>query len=264
MTMTLPQRIALLALLLPFISIGASFSLSVAGGHVDCCISWFEGCTTITATGIYYPAAYVFRAGLIGTAVVAILWWYCVRAWLESVGEPGHHPWIHRIVTFAVVASALLVASIAVLGEHMLPPSEHRFLWRFHTATAGLFFLVTAICQIMMTWRMHQLQQKLNIKFSSIASKQILAVLQLVLLASFAVILLLDLKSEGVEEIFEWWLATFSCLYFGTTYADWKDFRLTRYDVPGLEEQPPAQIIPEIQPAPATPAAPVAPGETVT
>jgi len=40
----------------------------------------------------------------------------------------------------------------------------------------------------------------------------------------------LDLKTEGVEEIFEWWLATFSCLYFYTTFHDWRDFRLTRQE----------------------------------
>lgn len=151
-----------------------------------------------------------------------------MRAWLESVGRPEHHPWIHRIVTFAIIASMLLIASIAVLGEHMLPPSDHRFLWRFHTAAAGLFFLVTALCQIMMTVRMRQLQRELNIQFSRIASKQILAALQLLLLVAFLLILLLDLKTEGVEEIFEWWLATFSCLYFYTTFHDWRDFRLTR------------------------------------
>ena len=226
--MTLPQRTALVACLLPIITIALSYFLTVQGGHKPWCIPYFEGCTTITATGIYYPAAYVFRAGLISAAVVFILWWYCVRAWLESVGRPEHHPWIHRIVTFAIIASMLLIASIAVLGEHMLPPSDHRFLWRFHTVTAGVFFLVTALCQIMMTLRMRQLQRELNIKFSRIASKQILAVLQLLLLAAFVLILLLDLKTDGVEEIFEWWLATFSCLYFYTTFHDWRDFRLTR------------------------------------
>ena len=131
--MTMPQRIALLAVALPFLSIGISYGLSVAGGHVPLCIPWFEGCSTITATGVYYPAAYVFRAGLISTAVIAIIWWYCVRAWLESVGEPHPHPWIHRLVAFAIAASILLVASISVLGEHMVPSSEHRWLWRFHT-----------------------------------------------------------------------------------------------------------------------------------
>jgi len=54
--------------------------------------------------------------------------------------------------------------------------------------------------------------------------------LQLLLLAAFVLILLLDLKTEGVEEIFEWWLATFSCLYFYTTFHDWRDFRLTRQE----------------------------------
>ena len=226
--MTLPQRIALVAVVLPFLTMAASYGLSVMDGHLPLCIPYLEGCTTITATGIYYPAAYIFRAGMISAAVVFILWWYCVRAWLESVGHPQHHPWIHRIVTLAVIASMLLVASIAVLGEHMEPSSEHRFLWRFHTVTAGLFFLVTSVCQILMTWRMRQLQEALSIKFSRIASKQILAVLQLLLLAAFMIILLLGLKSDGVEEIFEWWLASFSALYFYTTFHDWRDFRLTR------------------------------------
>ncbi|MAK91358.1 MAG: hypothetical protein CMI08_14710 [Oceanospirillaceae bacterium] len=226
--MTVPQRIALLAVVLPFLTIGSTYGLSVAGGHVPLCIPWFDGCSTITATGVYYPAAYVFRAGLISTAVIAILWWYCVRAWLESVGHPQHHPWVHRLVAFATVASILLVASIAVLGEHMVPSRDHKFLWRFHTITAVLFFLTTAICQIVMTWRMRQLQQELNIKFSGIVFKQVLAVLQLLLILWLAVIMIFDLNTDGPIEIAEWWLASLSSLYFGTTWRDWKEFRLTR------------------------------------
>lgn len=227
--MTLPQRAALFSFLFTVVTIVISYYLSWKGGHVDLCNPYISGCEAITATGIYYPAAYVFR-GLIVAYVSFAFWWYCAGVWLQSAkGEPLV-PWVKNMVRVAMFSSVLAVASLAVLGENMVPKAEHRDLWRFHVITASLFFLITSVCQILMAIRMKQLQQQLDIAEWSIRAKMILGGLQLLLLVAFIVINLLGLKTRGVEEIFEWWLATFCCLFFFTGFWDWKDFRLTRME----------------------------------
>ena len=227
--MTLPQRVALFSFIFPVVIITICYYLSWQGGHVDLCNPYITGCEAITATGIYYPAAYVFR-GLIIAYVSFGLWWYCAGAWLQSVrGEPLKR-WVKNMVWVGMSATVMAVASLAVLGENMVPKAEHRDLWRFHVITASLFFLITSVCQILMAYRMNQLKHQLDIKDWSIRLKVALGVVQLIMLMAFVAIHLLGLKASGVEEIFEWWLATFCAIFFLTGFWDWKDFRLTRLE----------------------------------
>ncbi|ASP37450.1 hypothetical protein CHH28_01590 [Bacterioplanes sanyensis] len=232
---TLPQRIALMAFLIPVVTIAVSYALTVMAGHEPLCIPYIEGCATITSTGIYYPAAYILRAGIAMSAVVFILWWYCVRAWLESVKQAPLVGWFHAVVWIAVIASVLIIASMVILGENLIPSRDHRTLWRFHAVTAGLFFLANSICQIMMTVRMRQLRDQLGIKFSHIIAKEVLAAIQLVMLLVLIVMTIMDWEFDGMIAFFEWWLATLSSLFYLSAYWDWHTFRLTR-----LEQEFPA------------------------
>jgi hypothetical protein len=230
LSMTLPQRIALAAFFIPVLTIGFSYALTVAGGHEPLCIPYIEGCATITATGIYYPAAYILRAGIAMSAVVFILWWYCVRLWLESVRQAELVAWFHTVVWVATIGSVLIIASMVVLGENLLPSRDHRFLWRFHATTAGLFFLANSICQIMMTVRMRQLRRQMNIAFSHIVVKEVLALLQLLFLTILIAMTLVGYEFDGMVAFFEWWLASLSSLFYLSAWWDWRDFRLTRLE----------------------------------
>lgn len=227
--MTLPQRTALFSFVFPLLVIAVSYYLSWQGGHVELCNPFLQGCEAITASGIYYPAAYVFR-GLIIAFICFALWWYCAGAWLESVREEPLKPWLHRTVRIAMAACVLGIASVAVMGENMLPVNEHRGLWRFHTALAVLFFLATSVCQILMARRMHQLKQQLDFPRWSIAAKVTLALLQLLLLTVFLVAVVAGVKTTELEQVIEWWLALLSSLFFLSGYWDWRDFRLTRLE----------------------------------
>lgn len=225
--MTLPQRLALFCTLLPALGIGLAFWLNGQAFPEQFCVPWLDGCTTITATGIYYPSAYVLRGSLICTAVFCLVWWYCARVWLDSSRAHPLKGWMWFLIVTSMIGSLLLVASIAVLGEHMLPSSEHRFLWRFHTLTAGLFFLLTSMCQILMTFYMWRLREPLEISHQQILVKILLAAGQLGSLLAFWILPETGMEHGKVEAICEWWLATFCCAYFVTAWYDWADFNLT-------------------------------------
>lgn len=228
--MTLPQRLALLASLLPMVGISISFGLTAVSDPAARCIPWIDGCTTITATGVCYPAAYYLRGFLIATAIACLVWWYCASIWLQTRAQPLKR-WMYTLIILSMIGSLMLVASIAVLGEHMLPPSEHRFLWRFHTLTAGLFFLLTSLCQMLMTFYCWRYRHKLDISSQRLWLKTLLALGQLGSLIAFYVLSQTDMDHGAVEAIGEWWLATFCCLYFITGYRDWRDFRLTQPEI---------------------------------
>jgi hypothetical protein len=226
--MTLPQRLSILACCLPLLSIAISYGLTVEGGYKPWCIPWLDGCTTITATGVFYPAAYVMRAGLISTAMFCFVWWYCASIWLQSSKANPLKGWMYSLIVSSMFGSLMLIVSIAVLGEHMEPRSRHQWLWRLHTITAGLFFLLTSVCQIIMTIYMHRLREALNITGRQILLKTLLAAGQLASMVAYVILLQTDMDSRKAEAICEWWLASFCCLYFITGYGDWADFRLTR------------------------------------
>lgn len=230
MHITVPQRICLIASLLPLLTFAASYLLSVVGGHVDWCNPYIGGCTTITATGIYYPAAYVLRGGIVSSAVVFVLWWYCTHIWLKDAKDPNPGCGIKLLIWVASLASLTLVASMVVLGENMEPSSEHRELWQFHSITAVVFFVFTSVCQIIMTLYMWRHRQALSTTGFRISAKAVLAIIQAVILIVLIAALLLGKETHWLINTTEWWIATLCSLFYLTSYPDWKAFRLTRME----------------------------------
>ncbi|MGH8221600.1 MAG: hypothetical protein ACREQZ_01375, partial [Woeseiaceae bacterium] len=53
--------------LLPILAIHACYLLAVHYAALPACIPYFDGCTSISATGRYAPASYLFRAVMLPT-----------------------------------------------------------------------------------------------------------------------------------------------------------------------------------------------------
>lgn len=230
MQITVPQRICLVASLVPVLTFVVSYLLSAVGGHVDWCNPYVGGCTTITATGIFYPAAYVLRGGIVSSAVVFVLWWYCTQIWLKDAKDPDPGWGIKLLIWIASLASLTLVASMVVLGENMEPSNEHRALWNFHSLTAVVFFVFTSVCQIIMTWFMWTHRKQLSTTGFRITTKAILAIAQLLILLVLIAALVLGKETHWLINTSEWWIATLCSLFYLTSYPDWKEFRLTRME----------------------------------
>jgi len=229
---TVPQRVCLVAAVLPLLTFAVSYLLSAAGGHVDWCNPYIDGCTTITATGIYYPGAYVLRGGIVSSAVVFVLWWYCTHIWLKDVKDPDPGWGIKLLIWVASLASLTLVASMVILGENMVPSSDHRGLWNFHSITAVVFFVFTSVCQIIMTLYMWRHRDVLSTTGFRISTKMLLAVIQALILAVLIVALILGKETDWLINTSEWWIATLCSLFYLTSYSDWKAFRLMRLEQP--------------------------------
>ncbi len=63
----------LVAGLLPIVAIHASLLLAINAGAIPACIPYLEGCASISATGRYEPAVFLFKPAMIANAVLMIV-----------------------------------------------------------------------------------------------------------------------------------------------------------------------------------------------
>lgn len=225
--MTLPQRISVSSSFLALITMVVCYLIAVTYGSVPACIPWLQGCAAITATGVTYPEAYFFRAGFISSAVLIIVWWYCMRAYLREIRAERWSGWLRVLFQSAILASVLLIISVAVLGPHMEDSKATKSLWQLHTITAVLFFLLTTINQIAVTWWLSISLTHDHKEFTTLRLKKMINLLQIIFLLWLFSNFISELSREATN-IIEWWIATLSALYMLTSYWDWKEFKLGR------------------------------------
>lgn len=104
---TLPLwPVALLAALLPFLTIHASYLVSALEGHVRWCVPYWEACTSISRAGRYGSAYFLFKAGMIPAATLLVAFWMLNRRWLRSLGlDAGRSlPWLGLASSLALLA----------------------------------------------------------------------------------------------------------------------------------------------------------------
>lgn len=219
--MTLPQRVALSSFWLSHLTFWLTLALSMAWGVTDICIPYLTGCTSITATGIPDPQAFIFRGGLIAACVLFIVWWYCMQAWLIEIA-PERPIWTVRyMVTAGIISSVCLIIATAVLR-----PDKGNLPWILHTVGAALFFLISLAVQTRITyWLKHLAKRGVDIG-SSLPQKFILVYAQWFFLGVMIVLQLAD-SDDRWKNVVEWWMALLIGLFYLTSYRDWADFRLT-------------------------------------
>ena len=227
--MTLPQRVSLTASLLALVTIFSSYFIAASHGSVEWCFTFFQGCTSITETGIFYPEAYVLRAGLISAGVFMVVWWFCMRAWLRELRADRWSKWLRSLFVSSIFASVMMIISITLMGPHMGDREATKGLWILHTLTAVIFFMTTTINQIITSWWLKNSMKAHEIELSTLPIKMVINVFQVLFLTFGAVSLVIDFSLKTVN-IIEWWLALLVSLYFLTSYWDWKSFRLTRHE----------------------------------
>ena len=227
--MTLPQRISLVAGILSLVTIFTTYFIAASHGSVEWCITFIQGCTSITETGIYFPEVYVLRGGLISAGVFMVVWWFCMRAWLRELRAERWSGWLRTLFMSSIFASVMMIISITLMGPNMGDREATRDLWIWHTITAVIFFMVTTINQVLTSLWLKNSMKAHEIMLSTLGFKLLINVFQVAFLIFGAISLLVDFNLHTVN-IIEWWLALLVSLYFLSSYWDWKEFRLTRQE----------------------------------
>ncbi len=107
--------LALIAGLLPIITINISYLWAASNGHVGWCIPYIDSCASISATGRQPPESYLFKALIIPSAIVLAAYWWVFCRWLVALGCRARKRRM-LVQTIAVAASAGLSLYCVMLG----------------------------------------------------------------------------------------------------------------------------------------------------
>ncbi|PLW70843.1 hypothetical protein [Pseudohalioglobus lutimaris] len=218
------RPVALLAALLPFFAVHATYLLAVNQGAVDWCNPYIDSCTSISATGRKPPASYLFRATMLPSAVLMMAYWWLNHAWLDSLNRRvGNERQLanHWMLALGLLACVGMIMYVTVLGERGSAWAAQR---RVGTI---LFFSFTFIAQLLLLNQLRFLQVQgvspVLLLVSGLVSATLLAagILTVVLNAWNAT------WYETVEDAFEWVLtlllqSNFLLGYFVWRQADWE------------------------------------------
>ena len=110
------SRLALLTGLLPFCVVNLAFIGSAAAGYISWCFPYFEGCTSISATGRYGYSYYFFKAGMIPAAIIMCIFWISCRKWLLALGDIDGRM-VRAMAILGAISAMFLILYTVFLGS---------------------------------------------------------------------------------------------------------------------------------------------------
>lgn len=206
--------------LLPIIGIHFCYLIGIEYANLPACIPYLDGCTSISATGRYPPASYLFKAVMMPCSVLLCVYWILNTAWLRAM-DAGNEPSATRhntISVFGIAGAISLVVYVSFLGT-----SEpfYEFMRRFGVY---LYFLFSVIAQLLLAFATLRLSRRPeNVSLRRVAVAQLLlsvspfaiGVLDLVLKATLE-------DSDQAENVIEWIFALMMQLYFLLSFVAWR------------------------------------------
>lgn len=210
----------LLTGLLPIMAIHASLIVAMNAGSIPTCIPYLDGCTSISATGRYEPASFIFKPAMLSESVVMVLYWLFNVAWLRALTKAsGGDVRVGRGIAICGVTGALaLVLYVTFLGTQT---PIYEFMRRFGVY---LYFLFSIIAQIMLARQTLKLSRTLKQdSVENVAKAQMLLALIPFALGALNLLLKATLADpDAAENVIEWIFALLMHVYFVLTYFTWQ------------------------------------------
>lgn len=212
--------------LLPVIGVVASSWIAMSQGLVPACNPLLEGCTSVSATGRYFPASLAFRAAVLPTAALTVLFWLASWRWLQAIGAPGRLA-IHIIPVTGLLAAVFLVVYVSFLGTE---GEIYRFLRRFGVIH---YFSMTYLSQLLLTRGLYHHPK------APLGPCRLMVGLCTAMLGLGLASVLIDLANwdtNAVENIMEWNGGLLMMAYFPAVAWAWRrtGFRLQFDTGPGV------------------------------
>ncbi|MDH4314714.1 MAG: Frag1/DRAM/Sfk1 family protein [Gammaproteobacteria bacterium] len=214
------RMVPIVAGLAPIIAIHLCYLIAIQHSLLPGCIPYVEGCVSISATGRYEPASYLFKAVMLPNSMLLFAYWLLNVAWLRtfeiSLGVPARR--YRSIAALGSGGALFLILYVIFLGS---AEPFYEFMRRFGVY---LYFALSVFAQILLASRSLQLATQAGIGSLALISKWQLALA----VAPFALgILNLVLKaalqdSNQAENIIEWIFALMMQSFFVLSYFSWK------------------------------------------
>jgi len=199
--------------------------IAISYATVPACVPYIEGCMSISATGRYVPAAFVFKPAMTVEAVLMAFYWIANYAWLRSlhIEQKGQMRYQRMMLMLGIGSAFALVIYVTFLGTQ-LPIYE--FMRRIGVY---FYFLFTIIAQIILAIntrniaKAHQLQN-----LFAIGRFQLWLALVPFVFGALNLVLKSTLdEPDAAENIIEWLVALLMHINFLLSYFAWK---LTLFD----------------------------------
>lgn len=214
------HRLAWLAALLPFLTTHLSYLLAASLGQVEWCVPYWDGCTSISATGRQLPTKLWFKLGMIPGALCAWALWLAAAAWAQRADAPTQYPRSLRAMPWlGGLAALFLILYTLALGEEGVAYQTLR------RSGVILAFSFTFLAQLLFTRLLGERAQRDGDAHLLAWQRRLLALL--VLLLSIGVLsVLLDLslgeRYDLMEDSFEWTLALGLHAWFAGLALAWR------------------------------------------
>ena len=206
----------LVAGLAPFIAINLAYWIGVNYGPLPSCIPYVDGCTSISATGRYPPASYLFRAVEMPQAMLLVVVWYYTAGWLRQLEPPASRRTCNWIQVCGLLGALALISYVTLLGTR---EPLYEFMRR---AGIYLYFIGTVAAQIIVTVRIRKvaavrraLKPTGTVMLVLVASPFVLGLVNLVLKNVLA-------DADMAENRIEWIVSTCMQAWFVALYVGWK------------------------------------------
>lgn len=210
---------------LPIVAIHISLAVAINAGAIPACFPYVEGCASISATGRYEPASFIFKPAMMSEWCLLVLYWLFSLGWLRCLarqagGSERVGTWM---AAFGVTGALALILYTTFLGTQA---PFYEFMRR-----TGIYFYFgcTVIAQIILARRtirfgqilgLRRVERTARFQFGLTMVPFVLGIANLVLKSVLA-------DPDPVENVIEWIFALLMHVYFLLTYVSWRD---TRFD----------------------------------
>ncbi|MEM8983443.1 MAG: hypothetical protein AAGC71_10475 [Pseudomonadota bacterium] len=140
--------LAVATAVIPIVAVTVSATIAMALDLVPRCVPFIDGCTSISATGRYAPASYVFKGVLLPFTGLLALYWILVVAWLERLPDGSKWQAARLCLTLALLSAFAMAVYAVLLGSR---GDAYEFMRRFGIY---FFFLFTVVAQVLTALRM--------------------------------------------------------------------------------------------------------------
>lgn len=202
--------------LLPFAGTAASAWIAMNLGLVPSCNPFWDGCTSISATGRHFPASLVFRAALLPAAAFTALFWLAAWRWLRQLGAPSRAA-VHAVPVIGCLGAVALVIYVSFLGTDS---EVYGFLRRFGVIH---YFTLNYLAQLLVVRALYRLPGR------PIPERRWMLLLCTGMLVIGLAAILLDLArfdTSRIDNVIEWNGALLLMALFWLCASAW---RRTRY-----------------------------------
>lgn len=148
-----PATVALLCCLGPLITVHVSYGVSAAAGFIPWCVPYLDGCTSISATGRHGIGYVLFKAGMLPSAALLILYWGICRNWLLEAGD-ADGPALRSLLWLGIAGALFLMLYTVFLGHQ---GAVYNLLRRFGVS---LNLGLTYLAQLLFVWRLGRLRSR--------------------------------------------------------------------------------------------------------